>query len=95
MEKIKNGFHTICGYSVFVKDGYITHLDGFPTPMRVFRKDRTKLGIQNNHLIPVEKITPGAFRACIRRKTIVVKIPHSREIEYLDDLGMDPYEIEI
>lgn len=75
MEKMKDGWHTISGYEVYVEDGYILRgikydQNGGALPAFVYRRDRTKAGIQVNGWTSEDKISPEAFRAGVRRDTI-------------------------
>lgn len=70
MEKMKDGWHTISGYEVYVEDGFIRRgikydQNGGVLPAFVYRWDRT-LKCWNSE----EKISPDAFRAGVRRESI-------------------------
>ena len=75
MGKMKDGWHTISGYEVYVEDGYILRginrdQNGGMLPAFVYRQDRTKSGRECDRWTLEEKITPDAFRSGVRRWTI-------------------------
>lgn len=65
---IKDGWHTIAGFSVYVEDGHITRAmkDSDTLPASVYRWKNDGWTIEY-------KITPAAFRAGVKRGTITVK----------------------
>ena len=75
MEKMKDGWHTIAGYEVYVEDGYILRgikhdQNGGQLSSHVYRQDRTISGRACDLWTSEEKITPDAFRSGVRRGTI-------------------------
>ena len=65
--KIRDGWHNICGYSVYVDGGYIlrgTKAEG-TLPAWVYRWNR-----QMGCWVREEKISVDAFRAGVKRETI-------------------------
>ena len=64
MKKIRDGWHKIAGYTVWVENGFITRGKHDNRPVYVYRACRT--GGWDNE----ERITPDAFRAGVNRGTI-------------------------
>ena len=72
MAKIKDGWHNICGYSVYVEGGYIlrgidTDSNGGQIPVYVYRASR------HGGYDREERITPAAFRAGMARGTVIMR----------------------
>lgn len=68
MEKCKDGWHSICGYDVYVEDGFILRgvKDNGQLPSYVYRACR--YGGWGKE----ERISIEAFRAGVRRGTIIM-----------------------
>lgn len=80
---ISDGWHTISGYRVQIEDGYITHgvTDDGQLPLYVYRAclKRRPMRISYDESLyycdgwdRVYHITPDAFRAGVRRGTIIM-----------------------
>lgn len=70
MEKMKDGWHTISGYEVYVEDGFIRRgikydQNGGALPAFVYRWSK-KLNCWSSE----DKISPEAFRSGVKRGTI-------------------------
>lgn len=67
-KKIKDGWHTICGYEVYVEDGYIlrgvSSTDWRQVPTHVYR------ACKPSGWSSTGPITVDAFRSGVRRGTI-------------------------
>ena len=75
MEKMKDGWHTIAGYEVYVEDGQIIRgikydQNGGQLSAHVYRQDRARSGRACGLWTSEEKITPDAFRSGVWRGTI-------------------------
>lgn len=66
--KIRDGWHTIAGYEVYVEDGFIVRgiSDDHQKPLYVYRSVRSG-GYDREY-----NITPDAFRAGVRHGTIIL-----------------------
>lgn len=71
-DRMKDGWHKICGWDVYVEGGYIlrgidTDRNGSQIPVYVYRTSR------HGGYDREERITPAAFRAGLKRGTIILK----------------------
>lgn len=72
MAKIKDGWHKVSGWDVYVEDGYIlrgidTDSNGSQVPVYVYRASH------HGGYSREERITPAALRAGLNRGTIILR----------------------